>query len=125
MRTAQIILAVGAVGIVLLTNGWAQTPQLPEAGTQVREIAVTAQKYEFSPNPIRIKKGEHVRLVITALDRDHGFKLDAFGINQTLKTGVPVTVEFTADKVGTFPFRCSVFCGLGHGKMKGAVIVEE
>ena len=122
MRTAQIILAAG---IVLLTNGWAQNPQAPAAGTQVREIAVTAKKYEFSPNLIRVKKGDHLRLVITALDHDHGFKLDAFGINQTLKTGVPVTVEFTADKVGTFPFRCSVFCGLGHGKMKGAVIVEE
>ena len=122
MRTAQTILAVG---IVLLTNGWAQDPQSPAAGTQTREIAVTAKKYEFSPNPIRVKKGERLRLVITALDRDHGFKLDAFAINQTLKMGVPVTVEFTADKVGTFPFRCSVFCGLGHGKMKGAVIVEE
>jgi hypothetical protein len=74
MRTAQIILAVG---IGLLTNGWAQTPQPPEAGNQVREIAVTAKKYEFSPNPIRIKKGGHVRLVITALDRDHGFKFQA------------------------------------------------
>jgi hypothetical protein len=34
---------------------------------KVREIAVIAKKYEFSPNPIRVKKGDHLRLVITAL----------------------------------------------------------
>jgi cytochrome c oxidase subunit 2 len=59
------------------------------------------------------------------LDRDHGFKLEAFGINQKLKKGDPTTIEFTADKVGTFPFQCSEFCGLGHRKMKGKVVVEE
>ena len=35
------------------------------------------------------------------------------------------TIEFTADKAGTFPFQCSNFCGFGHGKMKGKLIVEE
>jgi hypothetical protein len=30
-----------------------------------------------------------------------------------------------ADKAGTLPFRCSNFCGLGHGGMKGTLVVEE
>jgi Cupredoxin-like domain len=41
------------------------------------EIRVTAKKYEFSPNVIKAKRGDHIRLVITALDRNHGFKLEA------------------------------------------------
>jgi len=46
-------------------------------GGEGAEIKVTAKRYEFSPNVITVKKGEHVKLIITALDRDHGFKLEA------------------------------------------------
>ena len=88
------------------------------------EIKMTAKTYAFSPNTVRVKKGGHVRLVITALDRDHGFKIDAFQIDQNLPKGEAVTVDFTADRSGTFPFQCSEFCGLGHKKMKGELIVE-
>jgi cytochrome c oxidase subunit 2 len=97
----------------------------PAGGGEATEIKVTAKKYQFDPNLITVKKGEHVRLIITALDRDHGFKLEAFDINQKLKKGDPATIEFTADKAGTFPFQCSDFCGLGHRKMKGKLVVQE
>jgi cytochrome c oxidase subunit 2 len=90
-----------------------------------REIEVTARKYEFSPNTITVKKGEHVKLVVTALDHDHGFKLEPFKIDKVLKKGSQTTIEFTAEKAGTFPFQCSHYCGMGHGKMKGQLVVEE
>ncbi len=101
--------------------------QSPNSGQApaVHEIQVTAKKYKFDPNVITVKKGEVVRLIITALDRKHGFKLQEFGIDQELLKGAPTTIEFTADKVGTFEFKCSVFCGFGHGKMKGKLVVEE
>ncbi len=87
-------------------------------------IEVTAKKYEFNPSTITVRQGDHVKLAITATDRDHGFKLDGYNVEQRLPKGVPTTVEFTADKPGTFAFRCSVVCGLGHGKMKGKLVVE-
>ena len=96
----------------------------PSGGEGVREIAMTAKKYEFSPSEIRAHLGETIRLVITALDRKHGFKLDAFGIDRQLPKGEAVTIEFTANRAGTFPFKCSKFCGFGHGKMKGGLVVE-
>jgi cytochrome c oxidase subunit 2 len=89
-----------------------------------REVKITALKYTFDPNTVRVKKGDRVKLVVTATDRDHGFKLEAFHIEQKLPRGEAVTVEFTADQAGTFLFQCSVFCGLGHKKMKGELIVE-
>lgn len=91
----------------------------------VYEFQVTSRKYEFSPSSLRVKKGDQVRLVIAALDHDHGFRLDEFHINQKIKMGKTPTVEFTADKAGTFSFRCSNFCGLGHGGMKGTLVIEE
>ena len=93
------------------------------AQTAGSEAKMTAKKYEFEPNVITVKNGDRVKLVITALDHDHGFKLEAFKIDERLKKGVPTTIEFTADKVGTFPFECSHFCGVGHGRMKGKLVV--
>jgi cytochrome c oxidase subunit II len=114
-------LAVSLLAISMLRGGLAQNA--PQAAGS--EIKMTAKKYEFDPNVITVKNGEHVKLVITALDHDHGFKLEAFKIDEKLKKGTPTTIEFTADKVGTFPFECSHFCGVGHGKMKGKLVVPE
>jgi cytochrome c oxidase subunit 2 len=116
------ILALGALATCLagsiLAAGQATTPG-------VHKFTITATNYEFDPGVITVKKGEKVRLLITATDRDHGIKIDAFDINQVLKKGDPTTIEFTADKAGTFEFKCSVYCGKGHRKMKGKLVVEE
>ena len=125
MKHSKMYLLALAVLAALALRAIAQEPPAALTPGEVHEIHMTARKYEFNPRLITVKKGEHVRLIITALDRDHGFKLEAFGINQKLKKGDPATIEFTADKVGTFKFECSVFCGFGHGRMKGKLVVEE
>src|SRR5206468_10243769 len=117
-RVAFVLFAVAAAAAAT------QEPA-PAGGGEGTEIKVTAKKYEFDPSVITVKKGDHVKLIITALDRDHGFKLEAFNINQKLKKGDPATIEFTADKAGTFPFQCSDFCGMGHRRMKGKLVVQE
>jgi len=99
-----------------------------DAGTEIRgvhEIQVTLRKYEFGPGLLRVRKGEQVRLIMAAVDHDHGFKLDDFNINQKIPKGTTVVVEFTADKAGTFQFHCSNVCGFGHRNMKGTLVVEE
>jgi hypothetical protein len=35
-----------------------------------------AKKYEFNPSVITVKKDHDVKLIITALDLHHGFKLE-------------------------------------------------
>jgi cytochrome c oxidase subunit II len=111
----------GTVPVGVRSAGGAQ--EAAGAAGEAREIRVTAKKYEFSPKVINVKQGEHIKLIITATDHDHGFECGEFHINQLLKKGQPTTIEFTADKPGTFPFRCSHFCGMGHLKMKGQIIV--
>jgi cytochrome c oxidase subunit 2 len=101
----------------------ADDPETPTQG--VHEIQVTLKKYEFSPGSLHVKKGERVKLIMAAVDHDHGFKLDEFGVDEKVRKGTTATVEFTADKSGTFQFRCSSVCGLGHRGMKGILVVEE
>ena len=90
----------------------------------VQEFTVKAQKFEFSPSVIKVKRGDHVRLTVTALDAEHGFKLDKFHIERKAPKGESVTVDFTADQSGDFSFQCSHFCGMGHKNMKGRLTVE-
>ena len=118
------------IGLTILSAASARTVAqvAKEAGTGVQgvhEIQVTLRKYEFTPGTLRVRKGEQVKLVMTAADHDHGFKLDDFNVNQKIPKGTTVVVEFTADKAGTFDFRCSTVCGLGHRGMKGTLVVEE
>ena len=100
-------------------------------------IEVTAKKYEFSPSPIRVKAGTKVQLKITAVDHDHGFKIESTGsagkaglvfFNPQecvqLKKGQTTTIEFVAQTPGTYAFHCCHVCGLGHKKMKSEIIVE-
>ena len=123
MKTSKIAALIFGLLVFSLLLAEAQDSNTATAG--VHEIKVTAKKYEFIPSSIHVKKGEHVRLVITATDHDHGIKLAAFNVHQALPKGETTTVEFTADKAGTFRFACSHVCGFGHRGMKAELVVDE
>ena len=90
----------------------------------VRIIIAKAFQFDFDPNPIIVNQGERVKIVMTSADVTHGFALPEYNINVPLPAGRPTTIEFVADKPGTFPFLCSVYCGSGHGSMKGTLVVR-
>jgi cytochrome c oxidase subunit 2 len=134
-RLFSLVLAVGFSGAVGLA-GPANAPQ-----ADVKVIEMTAKKYEFSPSPVHVKAGTKVQLKITALDRKHGFKIEVYpdGSDKkgdpglvftskedcfTVDKDAPAVVEFVAKTPGTYSFKCCVHCGLGHGGMKGQLIVE-
>jgi heme/copper-type cytochrome/quinol oxidase subunit 2 len=110
------------VAALFMAEAQTRTQETPSQGP--RDFQVTAQRYDFSPSVIKVKHGDRVRLIITALDREHGFKLEAFHIERKLPKGEAVTIEFTADHAGSFAFQCSHFCGLKHSQMKGQLTVE-
>jgi cytochrome c oxidase subunit 2 len=119
--------------------GHALSPADTGQGPQV--IEMTAKRYDFEPSPIRVKQGSKVQLKITTADREHGVKFNLYpdGAKETgspglifaspqdcykVQTGSATIVEFTAQTPGTYSFKCCVSCGMGHGRMKGKVIVE-
>jgi len=120
-RRRSLVLALGGL-VTCLAGAALATGQ--GASSTYHEFTMVAKDTGFDPSVITVKKGEKVRLIITATDCDHEFKLDAFDINQVLKKGDPETIEFTGDKAGTFEFKCSVYCGKGHRRMKGRLVVE-
>lgn len=102
---------------------WALTPS-GEIIDGVRVIRMEAFRYAFKPDPVVVKKGEKVRLLVTSTDVVHGIMIREFGVNEKLPPGKEVVIEFTADQTGTFTVHCSVFCGSGHSKMHGSLIVQ-
>jgi cytochrome c oxidase subunit 2 len=93
------------------------------AQTNQVEIKVTARQFEFSPRIITVHKGDHVKLILASEDVPHGFKIDELKIDKHISADRRTSVEFTADREGRFKFYCSVFCGDGHDKMVGELVV--
>jgi heme/copper-type cytochrome/quinol oxidase subunit 2 len=85
---------------------------------------VVAKKYEFEPAKIELKVGEPVEITFKSTDTKHGFVCKELNLEKVVfSKDEPATVTFTPEKAGTFPFKCAKFCGLGHGGMKGQIVV--
>lgn len=95
----------------------------PPAPEPVHEFNVTAQRFSYAPSTLTVKKGEKVRVNVHSTDVTHGFLIPEFGVEASVPPGQTVSVEFKPDRAGTFTFRCSVYCGGGHGDMTGTLIV--
>jgi plastocyanin len=93
--------------------------------SEIRTISVEAGSYYFSPNEIRVKKGETITIVITGADTMHDFIIDELGVVIPLtEAGDSSSVTFTADTVGNFEFYCSVGQHRQLGQT-GTLVVED
>jgi cytochrome c oxidase subunit 2 len=93
---------------------------------RTRRFEVTASRYRFEPSRIEVTRGDVVELVLRSADTEHGLAIKAYKVKVKIpKGGEAVGVSFVASEVGTFPFSCSEFCGFGHRRMKGELVVAE
>lgn len=91
----------------------------------VKEFIVTGAKFSFTPNMIEVKKGDKVKIIFKNSDGFHDLKLDEFNVaTSQIQTGAEESVEFIADKAGSFEYYCSVGSHRQMG-MKGTLIVKE
>ena len=88
-----------------------------------QRIAVTGRKFEFVPAEIGVKKGQHVTFELTAVDFPHGFAMPDFGIRKDLIPGKLLEISITPDREGRFHYLCDNFCGDGHDRMSGILVV--
>lgn len=130
---------LGLACLVLVAVGRAQDAG---GGGAVKVIEISAKKYEFAPNEIRVKKGERVQLKVHSVDTTHGAKLEVYpeghkdkstpGLkftepdqNGKVQKDVDQVIDFVAVEAGTYDIKCAKLCGMGHGRMKAKLIVEE
>ncbi len=96
----------------------------PAPAVSRKEFIITAKQWSFSPAVIKVKRGDKVVLKLKTVDVAHSYSIPEFRINAEIKPGETTTVEFTADKVGSFVSACKIYCGVGHVGMTGTLIVE-
>ena len=98
---------------------------LPPDAAELR-IKITAQKYRFEPETIKVPINTHVLIDIESLDVIHGFNLGRYGIDEEIPANGmgTVSVEFYTRERGTYGFKCSHLCGIMHPWMNGKIVVE-
>jgi len=70
-----------------------------------------------NPPTLVLPLGERVKFKITSTDVVHGFWIPAFMIQIQNLPGVTNNIEFSANKLGTYPGRCNILCGRAHSQM--------
>ena len=140
MKTVILVIAVLAVlgvGIWLLSGRNVEAPGSampvpPGPGEEpvverevVREITVEGGKFYFKPATITARKGETVRVTFKNADGMHDWNIDECKVaTKVIQAGQEETIEFVADKIGTFEYYCSVGNHRAMG-MKGTFTVTE
>ena len=137
-----VVIVIVIVGGVFLFNNKSGAPteideinivtdQMPVPGENVdemvasREFTLEAKNFSFSLSEIKVKKGETVHITLKNTEGTHNWKLDEFSATtKVLQTGQEETIEFVADKVGSFEYYCSIGNHRAQG-MVGTLIVEE
>ena len=91
------------------------------------ELVARAPEYgNFYPQTLSVPAGEEVRLMIRNIDTvTHGFVVPDLGIAvPQIKAREVKVITFTADRPGTYPFMCTVWCSARHLEMGGRQVVK-
>ena len=125
--TTVIILILVLGGIYLLSTSPGNENSIGEEDVKIFKI--TGDNFRFfmegveSPD-LRVKEGDRVRIDFTNEEGFHDWKIDEFNASTAqISAGQSESIEFVADRKGTFEYYCSVGQHRANG-MKGNLIVE-
>ena len=118
LLSAGTLLLIGrAARRVLAAGGQEQAPNR-------REFAVQARNYGFTPNRIEVTLDDLVKISLRSEDQPHSFTIDEYRVARRIPAGGAATLEFRADRPGTFPFYCSITTDPGCRAMRGELVVK-
>jgi cytochrome c oxidase subunit II len=96
------------------------------AAPETRRFLVTASRYAYDPPRLEVARGDVVELELRSADTDHGLAIRAYGVKVAIpKGGGSSGVSFVASRAGRFVIECSEYCGSGHKRMRGELVVLE
>lgn len=107
-------------------NNATTTPNSAAGGIElaVREFTVTGKNFTLTPSTMKVNAGEKVRITFKNDSGTHDLVVDGYNVRtKILQSGQSETIEFLADKTGTFEYYCSVGTHRQQG-MKGTLTVE-
>lgn len=90
-----------------------------------RTFRVEAGRFAYSPSILKVNQGDQVTLELLSNDVVHGLAIDGYDLEIVADPGRTSRLTFTANRKGTFRFRCSVTCGSMHPFMIGKIQVGD
>ena len=96
---------------------------IPKNEPKHQDIFIDSRSFAFSPAEIKVNQGDLVTIQLTSSDVVHGLYLDGYDLEMSVDPGQTNELTFTADRAGSFRFRCSVTCGDLHPFMIGKLQV--
>jgi cytochrome c oxidase subunit II len=122
--------------LFLLIFWWAATAQLsaltpPRNALQVHVVGKQWMWKVQQPNGLReinemhAPTGRQVLLAMTSEDVIHSFFVPALRIKQDVLPGRTTYLWFDADKPGIYGLECAEFCGTGHSRMTGRIVLMK
>ena len=117
-RTSSL-LVVGVVGLLSPFVFHAQ-----EQAPNRREITLTARNYRFSPARIEVGQDDLVKLTVQSEDNAYSLTIDEYRVSRRVPAGGSTTLEFRADRAGTFAFYSNLTNDARHAQMRGELIVR-
>jgi heme/copper-type cytochrome/quinol oxidase subunit 2 len=106
------------VAALLVAAGALARPAAPE-------VEIRASRQGFDPAVVTIRKGETVRVVLSATDGEHCFAVDALRVEKRIRPGHETTFDLTPDRAGRFPFYCCLESGKAAEVERGELTVTE
>lgn len=88
------------------------------------DIYLLARQFQWTPI-LELQKGKTYHLHLSSVDFIHGFSLQPVNMNFQVIPGYDYVVILTPDEAGEQIIICNEFCGLGHHKMSGKIVVKE
>ncbi len=140
LAVAALVLSGAAVGLVALGglgHTEAYTPSTVSLQLSVVPDFRGAGWDSFVPDELVVHAGDTVKITIYNEDTmDHGFAIDALGVNQVLPAATQdnttgditpsvTLVTFTVASAGSYLWYCTNPCGPGHTTMTGTLVVLQ
>ncbi len=130
-QISLMVVVVVTTILLMITAGVAMTrtsladDSEPVSGQVDKEFTIWARQFDYTPAVITVQQGDHVRVNLKTADVSHGWYIDGYDVDIKVSGGETASVEFVADKAGTFKIRCSVTCGPFHPFVAGKFVVQQ
>ena len=102
-------------------------PPLAEGQDQApnrRELTLTASNYRFSPSRLEVAQDDLIKLTVQSQDVAYSLTIDEYRLSKRVPAGGSTTLEFRADRAGTFPFYSNLSNDSRHAQMRGELVVR-
>ena len=113
-------LLIALAALVVAFTPFPVTSSIPSTS---HTFKIEASRFAYTPSELHVNPGDMVALQIVSTDVVHGLYIDGYDISVEADPGQTQTLTFTADKPGSFRFRCNVTCGAMHPFMIGELTV--